>query len=234
MVVSYTFSEVLAMRTMCWILSVCMLLNCVACSRTASVSVAEGIVLIDPGHGGFDGGAVATDGTTEKHLNLAISLCLRDLMCVCGIPVRMTRQTDVGLEENASVAIREKKVSDMHKRLSMYDEVSLVISIHQNHFTIPKYSGTQVFYSPNHSKSVALAQTVRDAVVGWIQPQNTRELKKATDGIFLLYHTTTPAILVECGFLSNPDERELLKNPAYQQQMAFAVLAGYWNYKASE
>ena len=99
---------------------------------------------------------------------------------------------------------------------------------------MPKYNGTQVFYSANHLDSAILAQSVREAVVGWIQPQNTRETKRATDGIFLLYHTTTPAVLVECGFLSNPEEREKLKTPAYQQQMAFAIMAGFWNYQSKK
>ena len=76
---------------------------------------------------------------------------------------------------------------------------------------------------------MALAESIRAAVVNWVQPHNKRELKKATDGIYLLYHTQTPAVLVECGFLSNPEERDKLKLPAYQQQMAFAIMAGYWN-----
>lgn len=220
------------MRRIGFLLSICILFNCVGCSRDTDVLPHCGSVLIDPGHGGFDGGAVADDGTTEKHLNLAISLCLRDLLYVCGVPVTMTRQTDVGLEDDTAASIREKKSSDMRRRLAMYDEAALVISVHQNHFSVPKYSGTQLFYSVNHPDSVLLAQSVRDSVVGWIQPQNTRELKKATDGIFLLHHTTAPTVLVECGFLSNPEEREKLKTPAYQQQLAFAVMAGYWNYQS--
>lgn len=220
------------MRRIGVLLCVCVLLGCVGCTRTTEATVYEGGVLIDPGHGGFDGGAVAEDGTTEKHLNLAVALCLRDLLYVCGVPVEMTRQTDVGLEEDSSATIREKKSSDMRRRLTMYDEAALVISIHQNHFSVPKYSGTQVFYSANHPDSTRLAQAVRESVVGWTQPQNTRELKEATDGIYLLYYTTTPAVLVECGFLSNPDERERLKTPAYQQQIAFAIMAGYWNYQS--
>ena len=220
------------MRRIGFLLSICILFNCVGCSRDTDALPHGGSVLIDPGHGGFDGGAVADDGTTEKHLNLAISLYLRDLLYVCGVPVTMTRQTDVGLENDSSISIREKKSSDMRRRLAMYDEAALVISVHQNHFSAPKYSGTQLFYSVNHPDSVLLAQSVRDSVVGWIQPQNTRELKKATDGIFLLHHTTAPTVLVECGFLSNPEEREKLKTPAYQQQLAFAVMAGYWNYQS--
>lgn len=220
------------MRWIGFLCSICLLFCCVGCFRTTDVSVYDGVVLIDPGHGGFDGGAVAEDGTTEKHLNLAVALYLRDMLYICGVPVEMTRQTDVGLETNSATSIREKKSSDMKRRLEMYNAASLVISVHQNHFSVPKYSGTQLFYSVGNTASAVLAEEIRAAVVGWIQPQNTRELKKATDGIYLLYHTTAPAVLVECGFLSNPEERDKLKTPAYQQQMAFAVMAGYWNYQS--
>lgn len=222
------------MRFIALVLCVGLLCGCAGCARSTDVPPYAGAVLIDPGHGGFDGGAVAADGTAEKYLNLAIALCLRDLLHVCGVPVEMTRQTDMGLEQDFSASIREKKSTDMRRRLAMYNEASLVISIHQNHFSVPKYSGAQVFYSPNHPDSAVLAQAVRETVVGWVQPQNTREVKQATDGIFLLYHTTTPAVLVECGFLSHPEECEKLKTPAYQQQMAFAIAAGFWNYQTQK
>ena len=221
------------MRWISFCLCVCILMYSCGCVRSANGRAQSSVVLIDPGHGGFDGGTVAEDGTLEKHLNLAVALCLRDLFLVCGVPVEMTRQTDIGLEEDSDGSIRNKKVSDMRKRLTMYDEASLVISIHQNHFSIPKYNGTQLFYSVNHPDSVTLAENIRSMVVEWIQPQNSRELKKATDSIFLLHHTTTPAVLVECGFLSNETERNKLKTPAYQQKLAFAVVAGYWNFQST-
>ena len=119
----------------------------------------------------------------------------------------------------------------MRKRLSMYNTSSLVIAIHQNQFSQSQYSGAQLFYSPNHPDSAVLAQAMRESVMTHVQPRNARECKKATDGIFLLYHTSTPAVLVECGFLSNSEERDKLKNSAYQQQLAFALVAGYWDYQ---
>lgn len=219
------------MRVLSLMLAICVLIGCAGCSRTVNGSIQHEMILIDPGHGGFDGGAVAEDGTTEKHLNLAISLCLRDMLYVCGVAVEITRNTDVGLEADSAASVRDKKVSDMRRRLEMYNAASMVISIHQNHFSVPKYSGTQLFYSTNHPNSVTLAQCIQESVVGWIQPQNTRELKPTTDGIYLLYHATCPTVLVECGFLSNPEERDKLKTPAYQQQMAFAIMAGYWNFQ---
>ena len=220
------------MRCLCAFLVVCLLVNAVGCVRKTDASLSDGVVLIDPGHGGFDGGTTAEDGTIEKHLNLAVALCLRDLLFVCGVPVAMTRDTDVGLEEDSSVSIRQRKVSDMKRRLGMYEIADVVISIHQNYFAQPQYSGTQLFYAPNNLKSVVLAEEIRRMVVGWIQPQNTRELKVAGESIYLLHRATKPVVLVECGFLSNYEEREKLKTPAYQQQLAFAIMAGYWNYQS--
>lgn len=190
----------------------------------------RGFVLIDPGHGGFDGGTVADDGTVEKHVNLAVSLLLQDVLTVCGVPVRMTRDTDVGLVDGSESTIRQKKVTDMKSRLELYEQADAVISVHQNHFSVPKYFGTQLFYSVNHADSCVLAECIRQAVVRELQPANHRELKSATDGIYLLHHTTKPAVLVECGFLSNPEERQRLLTDTYRQQLAFAIVMGYFQF----
>ena len=219
------------MRILCVVLSFVILVCGSGCAKTTEISAVTGVVLIDPGHGGFDGGTTAQDGTIEKHLNLAISLCLRDMLLVCGVPVMMTRDADIGLEEDATAPIRARKVSDMAQRLAMYDAADVVISIHQNYFTQSQYKGTQLFYSGNDADSALLADEIRGMVVGWMQPSNTREMKRAGESIYLLYRTATPAVLVECGFLSHPEEREKLKTPVYQQQLAFAITAGYWNYQ---
>ena len=200
------------------------------CSVRVAAEPALMNVLIDPGHGGTDGGAVAEDGTLEKHINLAIGCFLRDMLRVGGVSVVMTRDTDVGLEDSDAVSIREKKVSDMHNRLQLYNSSQMVISIHQNHFSVPKYHGAQVFYSGNHPHGASLASAIRSAVIEHLQPGNTRESKQADNGIYLLHHTEVPAVLVECGFLSNPDERSRLNDPAYQQKMAWTIMLGYWNY----
>lgn len=221
-----------ALRFLCFMgAAVCMITG--SCGRPYSAveaSPGTGVVLIDPGHGGLDGGAVAADGTAEKNINLAIALDLRDMLFISGFTVQMTRKTDVSIHEEGLSSISQQKVSDMRCRLALYESAQTVISIHQNHFGVPKYHGTQVFYSPNHQGSAHLASCIRESVISELQPTNTRELKKASDGIYLLYHTTRPAVLVECGFLSNPEERESLKKVAYQQRMAFAIAGGYWRY----
>jgi len=210
-------------RLISFSLCLCVLLTGCTGTKPAEVPPATVDVLIDPGHGGFDGGAVAADGTEEKHINLSISLVLRDLLQVCGVSVIMTRETDQALSTNKS--------GDMQARLALYQQSKAVISVHQNQFSVPKYAGTQVFYSGNHSRSQTLARAVQLAVQSTLQPENHREIKKATDGIYLLHHATVPSVLVECGFLSNPEEREQLKSPDYQQKMAFAIAMGYWNEK---
>lgn len=187
-------------------------------------------LLIDPGHGGADGGAVAADGTQEKDLNLSIGLLLRDMLRIMGYEVRMTRTEDISIHSPDCKTLREQKVGDMKNRLAMYEEASLVVGIHQNKFEIPKYSGTQVFYSVNNPESKLLATELRESVLGLLQPENTRELKKADANIYLLSKTTVPAVLVECGFLSNLEELQKLKDPAYQAQMAFAIAGGVMQY----
>ena len=201
------------------------------CAAPVSVEPFDSVVLIDPGHGGFDGGAVASDGTLEKDINLDVSLHLRDMLFICGITVEMTRDTDASTQSADATTIREKKVSDMHNRLVQYEQSSLVIAVHQNHFQQSKYSGTQVFYSGNHTESQHLAEAVQRAVATDLQPNNNRQIKRATDGVYLMHHTSVPAILVECGFLSNPEELAQLKDAQYRQKMAWVIQMGYWNYK---
>ncbi len=198
--------------------------------QTDSPAVLDKGILLDPGHGGEDGGTAAADGTLEKTINLAVALNLRDMLRVCGYPVSMTRDTDISIHKADCLSAREKKVSDMHNRLTLYNQSDLVISIHQNHFSASKYDGAQVFYSGNVDRSKDLAQSVQQRIVRELQPNNTRQIKKATDGIYLLHHAQPPSILVECGFLSNPEECNKLRTPTYQQAMAGAVFAGLLDY----
>ena len=187
-------------------------------------------ILIDAGHGGVDGGAVGADGTQEKDINLLISQSLSDMVKVFGYEVRMTRSSDISLHDDSCDTIREKKVSDMKARLTLYNNAALTVSIHQNNFGSAQYSGTQLFYSANNTASQALGDAIRKSVVKLLQPKNTRELKKGSSDIYLLHKTTAPAVIVECGFLSNTAELVKLKTAEYQQQMAFAIMSGVLDY----
>ena len=199
-------------------------------SATVAAGGQEPVILLDPGHGGADGGAVAADGTQEKDINLAIALSLRDMLTVCGYRVDMTRTEDISIHSPDCTTLREQKVGDMKNRLKLYETAALVVGIHQNKFEIPKYHGTQIFYSANNAMSKVLADSIRESVLTRLQPENTRELKKADKNIFLLDKTQVPAALVECGFLSNPEELAKLKSENYQQQMAFAIACGILAY----
>lgn len=189
-------------------------------------------IIIDSGHGGEDGGAVSDDGILEKDINLEISRKLSDMMRILGFDVTETRNTDTSLDVEGST-IRERKVSDMKKRLAIFNENTnnIVISIHQNKFTESKYSGTQVFYSPNNPDSTYLAESIKNSVISHLQPDNTRECKKADSNIYLLKNATVPAVIVECGFISNHSELQKLLDQNYQKEMSYSIAIGYINYK---
>ena len=187
-------------------------------------------IILDAGHGGEDGGAVA-NGIIEKNINLSITKKLGALLKSAGFNVEYTRKSDTMLNAEGST-LRERKLSDMKNRLSMFNssEKNIVISIHQNKFTQEAYSGTQVFYSPNNENSAKLSEAIRENIVALLQPDNKRETKKADRGIYLLYNADTPAILVECGFISNAQEAQKLKDNDYQNKIAFAVFSGLLEY----
>lgn len=184
------------------------------------------VLLIDPGHGGKDGGASASDGTVEKDINLAISLPLADMLRFLGYEVELTRDYDCMTCDPDLKSMREQKVSDIKNRLKMYDRSRLTISIHQNFFPQSQYYGTQIWYSSKSDESKMIAASVRQSVLDLLQPENKREIKKATSDIYLLSKTTAPAIIVECGFLSNSAELSKLKDDNYKQKMAYAIACG--------
>lgn len=188
-------------------------------------------VVIDAGHGGEDGGAVSDDGVLEKDINLEISQKTSAMLYMLGFDVTETRTDDTALD-NGEETIRLRKVSDMKNRLKIYDssDENVVISIHQNKFTQSKYHGTQIFYSPNNPNSKKLAENIRFSVKGLLQPDNERECKQADNGIYLLKNTHNPAVIVECGFISNKEEYKKLIDSEYQKQMAFSISAGFLNY----
>ncbi|ARP50314.1 hypothetical protein B6259_05155 [Ruminococcaceae bacterium CPB6] len=221
-------------------ITVCVLflfLLSVSCFHTAQTAVAAAavrpLVVLDAGHGGEDGGAVGCSPVPEKVLNLSITKKIEKGLTSAGCRVVMTRTDDTMLGDNTLSTLHERKVSDIHKRLSILQENpgGIFVSIHQNHFADGYYNGAQVFYSSNHPKSKILAESIRQSIVSSVQPQNKRENKAATSSIYLLAHAKDPAILIECGFLSNASEAKLLNDTAYQQKMADAVTHGILNYQ---
>lgn len=197
-------------------------------SATQVSATVRPTIIVDPGHGGVDGGASCADGTPEKGINLSIALSLRDFLRSAGYEVVMTRETDISIHDESATTIRQKKVSDLHNRLKLLESYpnAIFVSIHQNKFEQAKYFGCQVFYSKNNTQSQMLAQAIDLSVKERTQPDNKRELKQADKSLFLLWNAKNPAVLVECGFLSNPREAENLKDEEYQKQMAFAIFSG--------
>lgn len=182
-------------------------------------------VILDAGHGGEDGGAVSASGLYEKDLNLAIAQRVKSLLEANGVNVIMTRETDILLYDRNVDYHGRKKALDLAARQKIGEETpdGIFISIHMNAYPKSQYRGLQVWYSPNHAASRALADTVQSTVREHLQPENDRKIKRATSSIYLLHHLTVPAILIECGFLSNPEETELLGSEEYQQTLSFLI-----------
>lgn len=189
-------------------------------------------VIIDAGHGGEDGGAVGVDGIFEKDINLAIALELEEMLRATGIKTRLTRDTDTLLYDRNSDYQGHKKAQDAAARLAIAEEYenAVFISIHMNSFPQAKYKGLQVYYSPNSPSSALLAKKIQDTVITNLQPDNTRQIKQSDKNIYLLDKIRHPAILIECGFLSNPEECALLGTDEYRHRLCAVLHSAIVNY----
>ncbi len=185
-------------------------------------------VIIDAGHGGFDGGAVADDGTVEKDINLSIANKTAAILRLSGYKVIMTRTTDTGTEDNSDASIQSRKKSDLSNRLQLMKKYpdAIYVSVHLNKFTTSAASGAQVFYTKNYKEAYDLALCIQNSITAMLQPQNTRVVKQGTDSTYLLKNAAVPTVIVECGFLSNSIELKKLKTDEYQSQMALAISGG--------
>ena len=186
-------------------------------------------VVIDAGHGGEDGGAISVTGVHESKLNLEIALRLNDLLHLFGVRTSMIRTEDISVYTEGST-IAQKKVSDIHRRVELVrqTEKPLLVSIHQNRFQESKYRGAQVFYAKTDG-SRALAERLQEQLAAQVDPNNHRACKQARD-IYLMEHVSCTAVLVECGFLSNPAEEALLRDADYQKKLAAAVACTIFSY----
>ena len=191
----------------------------------------KGTVVVDAGHGGEDGGATGVHGELEKDINLAIALELQRLLEQHQFEVVMVRDWDTDLSDQNLPTVAQRKRSDLQRRLRLVEESGdcVLLSIHQNFFTESQYSGAQVFYSANDPRGEALAEAIRASIVETLQPENTRQ-NKVGEGVYLLEQCRVPAVLVECGFLSNPEEAAALADPDYQKRMAQAIYNGLVRY----
>lgn len=187
-------------------------------------------LILDAGHGGEDGGASTASGEKESNINLAIVLKAKALMAFLGVEPQLTRDTDISIHSDGAETIRQKKVSDLKNRVAMVESISnaILISIHQNHFTDSRYSGFQVFYN-NGDANRQWGENTQAVLQQVLNPGNDRKAKPIPDGIYLFDHISCPAILVECGFLSNAEEAALLSTDVYQRKIAIALAGAYFN-----
>lgn len=179
-------------------------------------------IVIDPGHGGEDGGATSCTGVLESKINLDISLRLNDLLHLLGFDTCMIRSTDRSVYTQGKT-LSQKKISDLKERVRVVNETpnAVLISIHQNQFVDSKYSGAQVFYAQSEC-SDQLAGKLQSAFVEHLNPGSNRKSKIAK-GVYLMEHIRTTGVLIECGFLSNPQEEALLNDPSYQKKICAVI-----------
>lgn len=207
------------------VLCICLTL---AGSRTVSVLADHAAdagrtkIVIDPGHGGEDGGAISCTGIPESGINLDISLRLQDMMHLMGYDTVMIRRSDTAVYTTGKT-IAEKKVSDLKQRVQIANAVpnALLVSIHQNQFSDGRYAGAQVFYAKT-AGSQLLAEQMQAMLAAQLYPGSRRKCKKA-DNVYLMEHISCTGILIECGFLSNPEEEALLRTAAYQKKLVCVI-----------
>ena len=180
-------------------------------------------IVIDPGHGGVDGGATSCTGILESRFNLEIALRLNDLLRFLGHDTVMIRTADISVYTKGET-IAAKKASDLKERVRIVNEQdnALLLSIHQNNFPDSRYAGAQVFYAHTPGSQI-LAKKLQTDLVKYLNP-GSRRLEKKSNGVYLMEHIKCPGVLIECGFLSNPEEEANLRREDYQQKLC-AVIA---------
>lgn len=193
-------------------------------------------IIIDAGHGGVDSGCVSINGAEEKDINLSILLKLRDMLRTAGFDIAVTRDTDKSIHDIGITGLGNQKKSDMENRLKIINsyENAVFVSIHQNQFTDPKYYGAQMFYPEKSAQSERLAEIMQKSFASRLQPENVREIKPVGKEIYLLNNAKCPAVMAECGFLSNQAEADKLETDEYQSQVAFTIFAGILEYVFTE
>lgn len=201
-------------------------------AEASSMPITQKTVIVDAGHGGDDGGAIGFDGTVEKDINLDIALKLEKILKFYGFNVIMTRTQDVMTCDDGLDSLRKRKISDIHNRFELMrkNPDAIFISVHQNKFKDSSQHGTQVFYSGNDERSKELAEAIQTSVTLTLQRKNDRVVKKSGSEIYLLYHAKIPAVLVECGFISNSDEVKKLKDESYRMKLAILIADGLLKY----
>ena len=193
-------------------------------------------LVLDAGHGGEDGGAVSPSGAVESGINLSIVCKLDQLLGFYGQSTLLLRSEDVSLHDADADTLREKKVSDLHNRAARIEDTenAVLLSVHQNTYPDSRYRGAQVFYAGGGEESQSFAVLTQEVLRAALNPDNSRQAKPIPDTVYLMNHITCPGILVECGFLSNPEEEVLLQSDGYQSKLASALTASWLQWLAGD
>jgi len=194
--------------------------------------VTRNILVLDPGHGGEDGGAVSLTGALESEINLDIANRIDSIMGLFGQAVVMTRDSEE-LEYPAEAnSVRKRKVADVKRRVALANSIenAVLISIHQNNYPGKQPFGAQVFYSEKTPESKELALFSQDILKNTLNPRNKRTAVKVSSDIYLMNNVDCTAIMIECGFLSNPTEEALLRTDEYKLRVSWAISAAYLSF----
>lgn len=220
---------------LCFLVAMGAVLRHGGAAYTAAFAASAGgerpIVVVDAGHGGEDGGAVAADGTVESGLNLDIALRAADLLTFTGVRTVLTRSDDSAIYDEGSATLREKKVSDLKNRVALVNatENAVLLSIHQNSLpSSPSTHGAQVFYN-SADGAESMAGSVQAALNQAVNTEKAKSPAAIGSSVYLMKNITVPGVLVECGFLTNQAEAALLQTPAHQLRLAAAMTAGLLN-----
>lgn len=215
-----------------WLLVTVLSISSVLMNKPIQLQAAPGnvltnkIIIVDPGHGGFDPGKPGITGLDEKDLNLKISLLLRNYLEQAGAIVIMTRTSDDDVDGMDGVKHKSK---DMVQRKKLSEGGDILVSIHQNSFTQPSVHGAQTFYNSKSEEGKALAKSIQKSIKEVADLDNRREAKSNTN-YYVLKATNIPAVIIECGFLTNPEEEKKLNSESYQNQMALGIYLGILRY----
>ena len=199
--------------------------------QTVSLPVSNKVIVVDAGHGKPDEGAQSSNGTTEAETNLKIALKLQTLLEQSGATVILTRSDENAIYDLDKTTLREKKISDIHNRVKIGNESSadIFVSIHLNKIPQSQYYGWQCFYKQNDEKSINLAKSIQANLNDAIQKENKRVVMKL-DSVYIMKHVEIPITIVECGFLSNPEEEAQLLTDEYQNKLAWGIYNGIMDY----
>lgn len=199
--------------------------------QTVSLPVSNKVIVLDAGHGKPDEGAQSSNGTTEAETNLKITLKVQSLLEQSGATVVLTRSDENAIYDLDKTTLRQKKISDIHNRVKIGNESSadIFVSIHLNKISQQQYYGWQCFYKQNDEKSTALAKSLQENLNDSIQKENKRVSMKL-DNVYIIKHVEIPISIVECGFLSNPEEETQLLSDDYQNRLAWGIYNGIMDY----